>query len=146
MSDDNNNTNAENNMDTPPEPQTANTSGPASDQPKDVGVEELAKAHQGAHQDSQNATKESGAPDLGLLLDIPVTLSLELGSTRINLGDLLRLNKGAIVELEKEASEPLEVKVNGTLIAYADVVLVNDRYGIRMIDVISESERIKKFS
>ncbi|CAM3445282.1 flagellar motor switch protein FliN [Parendozoicomonas haliclonae] len=113
-----------------------------NEQIKDVGVEELAKAHEGG----TSSVKESGAPDLGLLLDIPVTLSLELGSTRINLGDLLRLNKGAIVELEKEASEPLEVKVNGTLIAYADVVVVNDRYGIRMIDVISESERLRKLS
>ena len=115
------------------------------EQIKDVGMEELAKAHGGGE-----ATKAEGdgstSPDLGLLLDIPVTLSLELGSTRINLGDLLRLNKGAIVELEKEASEPLEVKVNGTLIAYADVVVVNDRYGIRMMDVISESERLRKLS
>ncbi|MTI13240.1 flagellar motor switch protein FliN [Sansalvadorimonas verongulae] len=115
------------------------------EQIRDVGVEELAKAHGGG-----DAVKAEGdastSPDLGLLLDIPVTLSLELGSTRINLGDLLRLNKGAIVELEKEASEPLEVKVNGTLIAYADVVVVNDRYGIRMIDVISESERLRKLS
>ncbi|WP_281648643.1 flagellar motor switch protein FliN [Parendozoicomonas sp. Alg238-R29] len=112
---------------------------------KDLGVEELAKAHGGGDA-IQAESSESNSPDLGLLLDIPVTLSLELGSTRINLGDLLRLNKGAIVELEKEASEPLEVKVNGTLIAYADVVVVNDRYGIRMIDVISESERLRKLS
>ena len=116
-----------------------------NEQIRDVGVEELAKAHGGG--DAVKAESDgNSSPDLGLLLDIPVTLSLELGSTRINLGDLLRLNKGAIVELEKEASEPLEVKVNGTLIAYADVVVVNDRYGIRMIDVISESERLRKLS
>ena len=84
--------------------------------------------------------------DLGMILDIPVTLSLELGSTKINIGDLMRLNKGSIVELEKEASEPLEVMVNGTLIAYAEVVVIHDKYGIRFLDVISESERLKNLA
>ncbi|OQX37809.1 MAG: flagellar motor switch protein FliN [Oceanospirillales bacterium LUC14_002_19_P2] len=98
-----------------------------------------------------NGSDEAGSgddarPDLGLILDIPVTLSLELGSTTINLGDLLKLNKGSVVALEKEASEPLDVKVNGTLIAFAEVVVINDRYGIRLIDVVSESERLKKLS
>ena len=92
----------------------------------------------------------SGLPqtisDLGMILDIPVTLSLELGKTSINIGDLMRLNKGSIVELEKEASDPLEVMVNGTLIAYAEVVVINDKYGIRLLDVISESERLKKLA
>ena len=84
--------------------------------------------------------------DLGMILDIPVTLSLELGSTKINIGDLMRLNKGSIVELEKEASEPLEVMVNGKLIAYAEVVVIQDKYGIRFLDVVSESERLKNIS
>ncbi len=84
--------------------------------------------------------------DLGMILDIPVTLSLELGSTKINIGDLMRLNKGSIVELEKEASEPLEVMVNGKLIAYAEVVVIHDKYGIRFLDVVSESERLKHIS
>lgn len=101
---------------------------------------------------SDEAGSEAGSeaddarPDLELILDIPVTLSLELGSTTINLGDLLKLNKGSVVALEKEASEPLDVKVNGTLIAFAEVVVINDRYGIRLIDVVSESERLKKLS
>jgi flagellar motor switch protein FliN/FliY len=94
--------------------------------------------------DLQESNEKS--PDLGLILDIPVSLSLELGSTQISIADLLRLNKGSVVELEKEASEPLDVKVNGTLIAYAEVVVINDRYGIRLTDVVSESERIKKLS
>jgi len=107
-----------------------------------VSVEDIA---------GDNGSDESGSdgdarPDLGLILDIPVTLSLELGSTIINLGDLLKLNKGSVVALEKEASEPLDVKVNGTLIAFAEVVVINDRYGIRLIDVVSESERLKKLS
>lgn len=89
---------------------------------------------------------EDQSPDLGLILDIPVTLSLELGSTKISIGELLRLNKGSIVELEKDASDPLDVKVNGTLIAYAEVVVVDDRYGIRLLDVVHKSEWIKKVS
>ncbi|MGI9280188.1 MAG: flagellar motor switch protein FliN [Endozoicomonas sp.] len=96
--------------------------------------------------ESDDDESHEKSPDLGLILDIPVTLSLELGSTQISIADLLRLNKGSVVELEKEASEPLDVKVNGTLIAYAEVVVINDRYGIRLTDVVSESERIKKLS
>lgn len=99
---------------------------------------------------SEDPDAVSGLPqtisDLGMILDIPVTLSLELGKTNINIGDLMRLNKGSIVELEKEASDPLEVMVNGTLIAYAEVVVINDKYGIRLLDVISESERLKKLA
>lgn len=99
---------------------------------------------------SENSDAIGGLPqtisDLGMILDIPVTLSLELGKTNINIGDLMRLNKGSIVELEKEASDPLEVMVNGTLIAYAEVVVINDKYGIRLLDVISESERLKKLA
>ena len=145
MSDEENTPSSEGTEQNPPENNCSNNNN-NGEQIKDLGVEELAKAQGNSAENAQETSNATASPDLGLLLDIPVTLSLELGSTRINLGDLLRLNKGAIVELEKEASEPLEVKVNGTLIAYADVVVVNDRYGIRMIDVISESERLRKLS
>ncbi|WP_263080851.1 flagellar motor switch protein FliN [Endozoicomonas sp. Mp262] len=94
----------------------------------------------------EGAGGDDQSPDLGLILDIPVTLSLELGSTKISIGELLRLNKGSIVELEKDASDPLDVKVNGTLIAYAEVVVVDDRYGIRLLDVVHKSEWIKNVS
>lgn len=94
----------------------------------------------------ETANLPQAMSDLGMILDIPVTLSLELGSTKINIGDLMRLNKGSIVELEKEASEPLEVMVNGKLIAYAEVVVIHDKYGIRFLDVVSESERLKHIS
>ena len=107
-----------------------------------VSVEDIA----GDNGSDESGSDDDAKPDLGLILDIPVTLSLELGSTTINLGDLLKLNKGSVVALEKEASEPLDVKVNGTLIAFAEVVVINDRYGIRLIDVVSESERLKKLS
>ena len=96
--------------------------------------------------DEESTNLPKAINDLGMILDIPVTLSLELGSTKINIGDLMRLNKGSIVELEKEASEPLEVLVNGKLIAYAEVVVIHDKYGIRFLDVVSESERLKHIS
>ena len=92
------------------------------------------------------STPPKSLDDLGMILDIPVTLTLELGSTKINVSDLMQLNKGSIVELEKEASEPMEVTVNGTLIAYAEVVVINEKYGIRFLDVISKSERLKKLT
>lgn len=125
------------------EPQDSDAGSESSGSGKE-SIDIIQEATEGGDADPVDDSHTS--PDLGLILDIPVTLSLELGSTEIGIGDLLRLNKGSIVELEKEASEPLDVKVNGTLIAYAEVVVINDRYGIRLIDVVSESERIKKLS
>ncbi|MDD7804389.1 MAG: flagellar motor switch protein FliN [Endozoicomonas sp. (ex Botrylloides leachii)] len=103
------------------------------------------KTEQPSIPDTNNIQPQS-LDDLAMILDIPVTLSLELGSTKINVSDLMQLNKGSIVELEKEASEPMEVMVNGTLIAYAEVVVINEKYGIRFLDVISKSERLKKLT
>lgn len=82
--------------------------------------------------------------DLDLIMDIPVTLSMELGSTEIAIRNLLQLTQGSVVELDRFAGEPLDVLVNGTLIAHGEVVVVNDRYGIRLTDVVSPSERIKR--
>ena len=81
---------------------------------------------------------------LDVILDVPVTLSLEVGRTRMPIRNLLQLNQGSVVELERGAGEPLDVFVNGTLIAHGEVVVVNDKFGIRLTDVISPSERIKK--
>lgn len=83
-------------------------------------------------------------PKLDVILDIPVTLSIEVGSTEISIRNLLQLSQGSVVELDRVAGEPLDVKVNGTLIAHGEVVVVNDRYGIRLTDVISPQERIKR--
>jgi len=84
------------------------------------------------------------APDLDVILDIPVRISMEVGSTAITIRNLLQLNQGSVIELDRLAGEPLDVLVNGTLIAHGEVVVVNDKFGIRMTDVISPSERIKK--
>lgn len=90
------------------------------------------------------AEGKAGSPDLDVILDIPVRISMEVGSTAITIRNLLQLNQGSVIELDRLAGEPLDVLVNGTLIAHGEVVVVNDKFGIRMTDVISPSERIKK--
>lgn len=84
------------------------------------------------------------APEIDVILDIPVTISMEVGSTEITIKNLLQLNQGSVIELDRLAGEPLDVLVNGTLIAHGEVVVVNEKFGIRMTDVISPSERIKR--
>ncbi|MEH8021281.1 MULTISPECIES: flagellar motor switch protein FliN [Rheinheimera] len=81
---------------------------------------------------------------LDTILDIPVTISMEVGRAKISIRNLLQLNQGSVIELERLAGEPLDVLVNGTLIAHGEVVVVNDKFGIRLTDVISQIERIKK--
>jgi flagellar motor switch protein FliN len=78
------------------------------------------------------------------ILDIPVTISMEIGRTSINIRNLLQLNQGSVVELDRLAGEPMDVLVNGTLIAQGEVVVVNEKFGIRLTDVISPSERVKR--
>lgn len=83
-------------------------------------------------------------PELEVILDIPVSISMEVGRTSITIRNLLQLNQGSVIELDRLAGEPLDVLVNGTLIAHGEVVVVNEKFGIRMTDVISPAERIKK--
>ncbi|MBV0934020.1 flagellar motor switch protein FliN [Marinobacterium weihaiense] len=83
-------------------------------------------------------------PKLDVILDIPVNLTMEVGGTEIAIRNLLQLSQGSVIELDRVAGEPLDVKVNGTLIAHGEVVVVNDRYGIRLTDVISPQERIRR--
>ena len=85
-------------------------------------------------------------PDLDVILDIPVMISMEVGSTQIPIRNLLQLNQGSVVELDRLAGEPLDVLVNGTLIAHGEVVMVNEKFGIRLTDVVSPSERIKRLN
>ncbi|MCC5810637.1 MAG: flagellar motor switch protein FliN [Ectothiorhodospiraceae bacterium] len=97
----------------------------------------------------EGLTDESAADgdenvNLDVILDIPVTLAMEIGRTRMSIRNLLQLNQGSVVELDRLAGEPLDVLVNGTLIAHGEVVVVNERFGIRLTDVISPSERVKK--
>ena len=82
--------------------------------------------------------------NLDVVLDIPVTLSMEVGRSRVSIRNLLQLNQGSVVELDRSAGEPLDVFVNGTLVAHGEVVVINERFGIRLTDVISPAERVRK--
>lgn len=92
--------------------------------------------------------RDDGIPktmqNLDVILDIPVSIAMEVGRTSISIRNLLQLNQGSVIELDRLAGEPLDVLVNGTLIAHGEVVVVNEKFGIRMTDVISPSERIKR--
>ncbi len=96
--------------------------------------------------EGHNTDKSGDGKDVNLdvILDVPVTLSMEVGRTRIPIRNLLQLNQGSVVELERAAGEPLDVYINGTLIAHGEVVVVNEKFGIRLTDVISPQERIRK--
>ena len=89
----------------------------------------------------QSASSEM---NLDVILDIPVTLSIELGRTRVPIRNLMQLNQGSVVELDRIAGEPLDVLVNGTLIAHGEAVVVNEKFGIRLTDVVSPSERVRR--
>jgi flagellar motor switch protein FliN/FliY len=96
--------------------------------------------------DLQDQGPDESARDVNIevILDVAVTLSMEVGRTRIPIRNLLQLNQGSVVELDRAAGEPLDVFVNGTLVAHGEVVVVNEKFGIRLTDVISPAERIKK--
>ncbi len=82
--------------------------------------------------------------NLDVILDIPVTLSMEIGRTELPIQNLLQLNQGSVVELDRLAGEPMDVLINGTLIAHGEVVVINEKFGVRLTDVISPAERVKK--
>ncbi|MDR1888300.1 MAG: flagellar motor switch protein FliN [Zoogloeaceae bacterium] len=90
------------------------------------------------------AAPDSIMNELDLILDIPVQLTVELGRTKITIKNLLQLAHGSVVELDALAGEPMDVLVNGTLIAQGEVVVVNDKFGIRLTDIITPSERMRK--
>ena len=116
----------------------ASVAGPAAKPAADV--------QRAAFQDLQPEPGAGKGDDsnLDVILDIPVTISMEIGRSRIAIRNLLQLNQGSVVELDRLAGEPMDVLVNGTLIAHGEVVVVNEKFGIRLTDVISPSERVKK--
>lgn len=93
---------------------------------------------------SQPVVQNTGEANLDVILDIPVSLSMEIGRTDITINNLLQLGQGSVVELDRLAGEPMDVMVNGTLIAHGEVVVVDEKFGIRLTDVISPTERIKQ--
>jgi flagellar motor switch protein FliN/FliY len=90
------------------------------------------------------SSKSIGESGMDMILDIPVTIAVEIGRSKINIRNLLKLNQGSIVELDRLAGEPMDLIVNGTLIAHGEVVVVNEKFGVRLTDVISAAERVKK--
>lgn len=97
--------------------------------------------------DFSNKPQGNGlASDLDLILDIPVLLTVELGRTKIAIKNLLQLAQGSVVELDGLAGEPMDVLVNGTLVAQGEVVVVNDKFGVRLTDIITPAERIRKLN
>lgn len=100
----------------------------------------------GMHDLKDEAQKSPGMEDNNLesILDIPVTISMEIGRTMISIRNLLQLSQGSVVELDRLAGEPMDVLVNGTLVAHGEVVVVNEKFGIRLTDVVSPAERVKK--
>lgn len=82
--------------------------------------------------------------DLDVLMDIPVTLQLEIGRATVSIRNLLSYTQGSVIEMDRLAGEPLDLLVNGTLIAHGEVVVINDKFGVRLTDVVSPQERIKK--
>ncbi len=92
------------------------------------------------------APAQNPGNDIAMILDIPVQLTVELGRTRIPIKNILQLAQGSVVELDAMAGEPMDVLVNGYLIAQGEVVVVNDRFGIRLTDIVTPSERMRRLS
>jgi flagellar motor switch protein FliN/FliY len=103
-------------------------------------------ASAGVFQPLSKAAAPSTRNDIDMILDIPVQMTVELGRTKIAIRNLLQLAQGSVVELDGLAGEPMDVLVNGCLIAQGEVVVVNDKFGIRLTDIITPSERIRKLN
>jgi flagellar motor switch protein FliN len=95
---------------------------------------------------SGRSQPEGPVNDIDLILDIPVQLTVELGRTKVPIKDILQMAQGSVIELDALAGEPLDVFVNGCLVAQGEVVVVNDKFGIRLTDIITPSERVRKLN
>ena len=95
---------------------------------------------------SANGSSDAPMRDINMVLDIPVQLSVELGRTKVSIKHILQLGQGSVVELDALAGEPMDVLVNGYLIAQGEVVVVNDKFGIRLTDVVTPSERLRRIN
>ena len=93
-------------------------------------------------EDLKDESSETVAKDINFLLDIPVEITVQLGTSRMLIKDLLQLGQGSVVELDKLAGEPMEILANSRLIARGEVVVVNEKFGVRLTDIISPSERL----
>ncbi|MCU7837372.1 MAG: flagellar motor switch protein FliN [gamma proteobacterium symbiont of Taylorina sp.] len=112
--------------------------------PWSEAMDEQADAEAAGFENLEEDGSDDGEVNLDVILDVPVDISMEIGRTKINIRNLLKLNQGSVIELDRLAGEPMDVLINGTLIAHGEVVVVNDKFGIRLTDVISPAERISK--
>ena len=119
---------------------TAPAAAPAAAAPPAAAGERVFQPLQG------NAAFEIARGDIDRVLDVPVQLTTELGRTRITIKSLLQLSQGSVVELDGLAGQPMDVFINGYLIAQGEVVVVNDKFGIRLTDIITPSERMQKLN
>ncbi len=113
--------------------------------PDDTSGQDYARA------DFENLQADAGGDDgtlgtksMDMILDIPVAVAVEIGRTKMSISNLLKLNQGSVVELDRFAGEPMDIMVNGTLVAHGEVVVVNEKFGIRLTDIVSAAERVKK--
>jgi len=125
---------------TPETPTPAPPEVEPSPKPEPPGAVESPKL-----EEFKEATPTEGPhPDLEFILDIPLEVSVEIGRSKMIINDLLKLSQGSIIELDKMAGEPVEIFVNGKLMARGEVVVVNERFGVRLTEIVSPQERIKK--
>ena len=96
--------------------------------------------------DASTQEVSTGDVKMDAILDVPVTIAMEIGRTNLNIRNLLQLNQGSVVELDRLAGEPMDVLVNGTLIAKGEVVVVNEKFGIRLTDIVSPADRVKRLT
>ena len=116
----------------------------AMEEQGDDGADKKADDFQQVAATRLDETAEPGGDvKLDVILDIPITIAMEIGRTKLSIRNLLQLNQGSVVELDRLAGEPMDVLVNGTLVAHGEVVVVNEKFGIRLTDVISPADRIK---
>ncbi|MFQ5633828.1 MAG: flagellar motor switch protein FliN [Gammaproteobacteria bacterium] len=125
--------------DTPEEQDSPATEPTGDAAPPDAGASGEFEAAD-FQQVNGNGQGDGPRPDVDLILDVPVTLALEVGRTEMTIGKLLNLSQGAVVELDRNAGEPLDVIVNGALIARGEIVVVNDKFGIRLIDIVASND------
>lgn len=122
----------------PPEDQNPPPEQPEPQAPADPAATGSFQAADFQQVDGANGNAPN--PDIELILDVPVTLALEVGRTEMTIGKLLTLSQGTVVELDRNAGEPLDVIVNGALIARGEIVVINDKFGIRLVDVVTPNE------
>jgi flagellar motor switch protein FliN/FliY len=112
-----------------------------------MNTTDVSAFHDAPADDGQGVLAQAGLGsdvNLDVILDVPVTMAMEVGRTKISIRNLLQLTQGSVVELDRAAGEPLDVFVNGTLVAHGEVVVINEKFGIRLTDVISPAERVRK--